>query len=231
MYLDWTYILVIIGALICTFASANVNSVYKKYAKVAGRSGITGAQTAERILRKNGITDVTIGHVSGSLTDHYDPSSQTVNLSDATYHSSSVAAVAVAAHECGHVIQHHTDYLPIRIRTALVPAANIGSKYGLLVVVIGLFLGMTDTLCRIGIVLFLFGVLFQLVTLPVEFDASHRGLQQLLDCGILAEDEVGSSRKVLKAAAMTYVAAAAASILSLLRLILMVNSRSSRRRR
>ena len=222
-YYDWTYFLVIIGAVICMIASSNVKSTYNKYAKVRSRSGMTGAQTAQRILQMNGIGDVAIAHVSGNLTDHYDPSKKVVNLSDATYNSCSVAAVGVAAHECGHVLQHHEGYLPLQIRTALVPVANFGSNVGIWIVVIGLFLGLNDSLCRIGILLFTFGVLFQLVTLPVEFNASARALKLLREDGILSEDEVPQSRAVLRAAAMTYVAAAASSVLSLLRLILMSN--------
>lgn len=235
---DPTYILVLIGFVLCLAASAGVKNAYAKYARVPSRCGMSGAETTARILQMKGYADVQIGHIGGDLTDHYNPSDQQVNLSDSTYAARSVAAVSVAAHECGHVCQNHEGYLPLRIRTALVPVANIGSNLGLPMVIIGLILGAGITasgkqslglvICNIGIFLFLFGVLFQLVTLPVEFDASRRGLAMLQEYGILAQDEIPGARKVLRAAAMTYVAAAASSLLQLLRLILL--SGSGRRR-
>ena len=224
-----SYLLVSIGAVICMIASARVKSTYRKYAKVMSASGLTGAQAAEMILRRNGVLGVTVQHVAGELTDHYDPARGVVNLSDATYNSTSVAAIGVAAHECGHVMQHETEYLPLKIRTALVPVANIGSNVGIWIVMLGLILGLNDTLAMIGIYLFSFGVLFQLVTLPVEFDASRRALVMLQDYGILGQTDVQGSRSVLSAAAMTYVASAAASVLQLLRLLMIVNG--GRRRR
>jgi Zn-dependent membrane protease YugP len=237
-YMDPTYILVIIGAVICMIASARVKSVFNKYSRIQSSAGMTGAQAAERILELNNISDVSVQHISGSLTDHYDPSKGVVNLSDATYGSTSVAAIGVAAHECGHVMQHHTGYVPLNIRTALVPAANIGSNMGLPMVIIGLLLGVGYTasgsqsigsiICSLGIALFCFGVLFQLVTLPVEFDASHRALKMLKSYNILNENELPYSRAVLGAAAMTYVAAAASSILQLLRLLLIVGGNRRR---
>lgn len=226
---DTTYLLVIIGAVLCLVASAHVKSTYRKYAGIRSASGITGAQAAEAILRRNGVVGVTVQHVAGELTDHYDPSREVVNLSDATYNSTSVAAIGVAAHECGHVMQHETGYLPLRLRTALVPVANIGSNLGIWIVMLGLIFGLNQSLAMIGVYLFSFGVLFQLVTLPVEFDASHRALVMLQDYGILGDTEVKSSRAVLNAAAMTYVASAAASVLQLLRLLMLVNG--GRRRR
>lgn len=226
--LDWTYLLVIIGAILSMAASAMVNSTYQKYARVASRTGMTGAETAQRILMMNGVTDVTVQHVSGTLTDHYDPSRKVVNLSDSTYSSRSVAAIGVAAHECGHVMQHHEGYAPLAVRTALVPLANIGSNVGIWIVMLGIAMGFSEVLTNIGIVLFSFGVLFQIVTLPVEFNASHRALRMLVDYGILDASENAQTRKVLSAAAMTYVAAAAASILTLLRLILLSNRRRRR---
>lgn len=224
-----SYLLVIIGAVLCLLASARVKSTYRKYAKVRSASGLTGAQAAEMILRRNGVLGVTVQHVAGELTDHYDPARGVVNLSDATYNSTSVAAIGVAAHECGHVMQHEQGYLPLRIRTALVPVANIGSNIGIWIVMIGVILGMNSTLAMIGVYLFSFGVLFQLVTLPVEFDASRRALVMLQDYGILGQNEVQGSRAVLNAAALTYVASAAASVLQLLRLLMIVNN--GRRRR
>ena len=217
-FMDPTYILVIIGAVLCLAASAHVKSAYRKYANVRSASGMTG-----------GVTGVQVQHVAGELTDHYNPSTGVVNLSDTTYNSTSVAAIGVAAHECGHVMQHETGYLPLRFRTALVPVANIGSNIGIWIVMLGLILGLNSSLAMIGVYLFSFGVLFQLVTLPVEFDASRRALVMLQDYGILGQNEVQGSRAVLNAAALTYVASAAASVLQLLRLLMIVNN--GRRRR
>ena len=225
-YYDATYILVIIGAVISLAASARVNSVFKKYSKVANSHGYTGAEMAARVLQENGLRDVAIQRVSGSLTDHYDPSTETVNLSETVYGSRSISAIAVAAHECGHAIQHADGYKPLTIRSKLVPAANFGSNIGIYVVMAGLILGLTDTLCVIGIVMFSLGVLFQLVTLPVELDASARALRAMKEDGTLADpEEYSKAKSVLSAAALTYVAGAAASVLSLLRLIMMVNRR------
>ncbi len=229
MMFDYTYVLVLIGAVLCMLASAMVRSTYSKYARVRSMSGMTGAQVATEILRRNGINDVAVVHVPGNLSDHFDPRNNTVNLSDSTYGSTSVAAIGVAAHECGHVMQHHTGYVPIKIRSALVPAANIGSKIGIPIIILGLIIGMTP-LAKIGIWVFSIAVAFQLVTLPVEFDASHRALVMLEEYGILAHDENAQARKVLSAAALTYVAAAASSILQLLRLVLIVNGNRSNRR-
>ena len=225
MFWDVSYIFCILGAILCMIASANVNSTYKKYARVRSFSGLTGAQAAEMILKNAGITDVQVCHVSGQLTDHYDPTRRVVNLSDATYDSPSVAAVGVAAHECGHVVQHHTGYVPLKVRAALVPAANIGSNLGLPIVIIGLIFGLSDKFIMAGIWIFAIAGLFQIVTLPVEFDASHRALVMLGDYGMMGNEEVSQVRKVLTAAAMTYVAAAASSILQLLRLVFLAHSR------
>ncbi|MBQ9359699.1 MAG: zinc metallopeptidase [Lachnospiraceae bacterium] len=217
---DWTYILLIIGMIVSGIASARVSSTFNKYARRGSTTGMTGAEAAQKILYSQGIMDVRIEHISGKLTDHYNPSTKTVNLSDATYGSTSVAAVGVAAHECGHVIQHHTGYAPLNIRTALVPVANIGSRAGIPIILIGMLLGANESLINIGILAFSLGVLFQIVTLPVEFDASARALKLVGTLGILNPDEVKDTRKVLKAAAMTYVASAFAAVLSLLRLLL-----------
>lgn len=191
-------------------------------------SGMTGAQAAERILRSAGIYDVTIRHVSGRLTDHYDPRNKTLNLSDSVYDSSSVAAVGVAAHECGHAIQHQKDYAPLTIRAALVPVANFGSTLAWPLIIIGLFFGAGSFLVNLGIIFFSAAVLFQLVTLPVEFNASARAVRILDDTGILGQQELGYTKKVLGAAALTYVASAAAAILQLLRLILLFGGKSNR---
>jgi Zn-dependent membrane protease YugP len=222
---DFSYILVIIGALLCMAASAGVRTTYARYARVRSASGMTGAQAAAQILQNAGIYDVSIGHVSGSLTDHYDPAHKVLNLSDTTYASTSVAAIGVAAHECGHAVQHQKGYIPLKVRTALVPAANIGSNLGLPMVIIGLIFGLSDRFIAIGIWVFALAVLFQIVTLPVEFDASHRALVMLENYGMMGIDEVSQVRSVLTAAAMTYVAAAASAILQLLRLQLLAGER------
>ncbi|MBR1913427.1 MAG: zinc metallopeptidase [Lachnospiraceae bacterium] len=222
---DWTYLLLIVGVIVSGIASAKVSSTFNKYSRVRSSAGMTGAEAAQRILYSEGITDVAVQHISGSLTDHYDPSSKVVSLSDATYGSTSVAAIGVAAHECGHVIQHHRGYAPLSIRSALVPVANVGSKAGVPICILGMFLGMNETLINLGILVFSFGVLFQIVTLPVEFDASARALKLVRNLGILDDAETRDTRKVLKAAAMTYVASAFASILSLMRLVILFGGR------
>ena len=222
MGLDPMYILTIIMAIVCMIASHRVSSVYKKYDRVRSMSGLTGAQAAMEILRRSGISGVDVQSVPGNLTDHYDPRTKTVNLSDATYNSNSVAAVGVAAHGCGHALQHHMGYVPLKIRTAIVPAANIGSKAGIPIIILGMLFSFSP-LITIGIWVFSLAVLFQVITLPVEFDASHRALVMLEEYGILGSDEIAGSRKVLSAAAMTYVASAAAAVTQLLRLILLNN--------
>ena len=228
MGFDPTYFLVLVGAVICLIASARVKSTYQKYSQYRSMSGMTGAQAADRILRSAGIYDVTIQHVSGNLTDHYNPSKKTLNLSDSVYGSTSVAAVGVAAHECGHAIQHQQGYAPLHLRTAIVPVANIGSVLAWPLILIGLFFSRNtgSLLINIGILCFSLAVLFQLVTLPVEFNASSRALRILGEQGILSESEIPYTRKVLSAAALTYVASAAASILQLLRLVLLFGGRS-----
>ena len=223
--LDWTYFLVIIGAIFSIAASAKVNSTFNKYKRIRSTSGMTGAEAAERILHQNGIYDVGIEHIGGNLTDHYDPRSKMLRLSDATYSSTSVAAIGVAAHECGHAIQHKEEYGPLKLRTAIVPAANIGSRLGIPIILLGILLGGNYLLVQIGIWVFSLAVLFQIVTLPVEFNASKRALAMVEQYGILGSNEVEHTKKVLSAAAMTYVAAAAASILQLLRLVLLFGRR------
>ena len=218
-YWDPTYILVLIGALLSVGASALVNRTFNRYSSVYARSGLTGAQAAQKLLHSQGIYDVAIQRVSGKLTDHYDPRNKTLNLSDAVYASTSVAAVGVAAHECGHAIQHARGYAPLSFRSALVPVANIGSQLSWLFIILGIFFGGSHTLIMIGILMFSAAVLFQLVTLPVEFNASGRALKLLSETGILQKDEVSDTRKVLSAAALTYVAAAATAVLQLLRLL------------
>lgn len=219
--LDWTYILVLIGAVLSLIASAKVNSTFNRYKRVRSASGMTGAEAAQRILHQNGIYDVAVEHVRGNLTDHYDPKNKVLRLSDATYASNSVAAVGVAAHECGHALQHHVGYLPLRIRSAIVPAANIGSRLGIPIILLGVLLGSNYFLIELGIWVFSLAVLFQIVTLPVEFNASNRAMVMMERYGILSGDELRTTGKVLSAAAMTYVAAAASSILQLLRLVIL----------
>lgn len=219
-YFDPTYFLVLIGAVLCIYAQMRVSSTYNKFSKVRSRTGMTGAEAAQRILQMSGIYDVRVEHVGGSLTDHYDPANKVLRLSDTVYGSDSVAAIGVAAHECGHAVQHNKGYAPLQIRSTLVPVANIGSKAGIPLIILGALLGMNQILIQIGIWVFALAVLFQVVTLPVEFNASGRALAMLGDYGMLANDEVRSCKKVLSAAALTYVAAAASAILQLLRLIL-----------
>ena len=220
-YYDPTYILVLIGAALSLWASATVKSTYNKYSRVYSYSGLTGAQAAAQILRQAGIYDVRIEHVSGNLTDHYDPKARVLRLSDSVYGSNSVAAIGVAAHECGHAIQDQEDYVPLRFRSAFVPVANLGTQVAFPILLLGVFLGSSHFLIQVGLLCFFFGVLFQLITLPVEFNASGRAVRILRETGMMSDDELSKTKKVLSAAAMTYVAAAAASILSMLRLIIL----------
>lgn len=227
LYWDSTYILVIIGAVICLIASARVKTTFNKYSRYRSLSGMTGAQAAERILHAAGISDVRIRPVSGHLTDNYNPSDKTLNLSESVCNESTVAAVGVAAHECGHAIQHARGYAPLAFRSVLVPVANFGSMLAWPVILVGALINnrMSMTVINIGIILFSLAVLFQLVTLPVEFNASRRALVMLRDQGILGDQELGYTKKVLGAAALTYVASAAAAILQLLRIVLLFGGR------
>lgn len=222
---DPTYFLVLIGLVLSLLASARVKSTYAKYSGERSLSGMTGAQAAQRILSMAGIYDVTIQHVAGNLTDHYDPRNKTLNLSDSVYGSASVAAVGVAAHECGHAIQHDRGYAPLKLRSVLAPVANIGANISWPLILVGLLLGGSPTLIEIGILMFSLAVAFQLVTLPVEFNASRRAVSMLEETGVLYADELPKTKKVLNAAALTYVAAAASSILQLLRLVLLFGNR------
>lgn len=226
-FYDWTYILVLIGVLICLAASARVRQVFAKYSRVQSRMRMTGKEAAEEILRRNGIYDVQVIHIPGNLTDHYNPGNKTLGLSDTVYQSSSVTAVGVAAHECGHAVQHAMGYAPLSIRGALVPVANFGSAVAWPLILIGLLInGETSLLLiNLGILLFSAAVLFQLVTLPVEFNASRRAVKALGASGMLYPDEVASVKKVLGAAALTYVAGAASAILQLLRLLILTGGR------
>ena len=221
-YYDWTYLLVLIGVVICMAASGRVNSVFSRYSRVRSHSGMTGKEAAERILRRNGIYDVQVIHIPGNLTDHYNPGKKTLGLSDTVYNSSSVAAIGVAAHECGHAVQHAAGYAPLSIRGALVPVANFGSALSWPLILIGLLMNsqMSGLLINLGILLFSAAVLFQIVTLPVEFNASSRAVRVLESSGMLYPEEVGDVKKVLRAAALTYVAGAASMILQFLCLII-----------
>lgn len=225
--MDPTYVLVLIGVVLSLLASARVKSTFAKYERIRNSAGLTGRDAAERILRGAGIYDVRIERVSGSLTDHYDPRNKVLRLSDSTYHSMSVSAVGVAAHECGHAIQHAVNYAPIRWRGALVPVANLGSNIAWPLIVIGLFItgDSSSLLINLGIIAFSFAVLFHLVTLPVEFNASNRAIRILGSNGMMSKEEVGSVKKVLGAAALTYVASAATAILQLLRILILTAGR------
>lgn len=220
MYWDSTYYLVLLGALICALASLNVKSTYRKYSDVFSRRGITAQEVAMMILRSAGIHDVRIERISGSLTDHYSPNEKILRLSDSVYGHSSVAAIGVAAHECGHAIQHKVGYGPLKLRSASVPIANIGSTLAWPMILLGLILGFTG-LARAGVFLFTFVVLFQLITLPVEFNASRRAIAVLEGQNILVGEELSGAEKVLRAAALTYVASLLSTILQLLRLVLL----------
>lgn len=227
-YFDPTYFLVLIGVVICLLASAKMNSTFRKYSRVRNHSGMTGREAAEAVLHRAGIYDVRVEHVSGNLTDHYDPRSKVLRLSDATYNSTSVAAMGVAAHECGHAMQHAMGYAPLKFRSSLVPIANFGSQIAWPLIFIGLLFSseMSSLFLTLGILAFSMAVLFQLVTLPVEFDASNRAIRILAGTGMLQGDEVRHTRKVLTAAALTYVASAASAILQLLRIVLLANRRN-----
>lgn len=224
-YFDPTYILVLIGTLICIWASAKVNSAMSKYHRVRTMSGITGAEAATRILQYQGIHDVKVECIASGKGDHYDPRSKTVRLSQENYNHATVTAVSVAAHECGHAMQHNESYSFLKLRTMLVPFANIASNLGFPIILLGVLLSWNQVLIEVGIWAFSIGVLFQLVTLPVEFNASKRALEVVTSYGILTQQEQAGSKKVLSAAAFTYVAAAASSILQLLRLVLLFGGR------
>ncbi|MDO4466204.1 MAG: zinc metallopeptidase [Bacillota bacterium] len=230
-FMDYTYILVIIGVILCSLASMFMNSTFAKYSQVRNYANMTGAQVAERILHCSGVYDVRIERVSGNLTDHYDPRSKVLRLSDSTYNSTSIAAMGVAAHECGHVMQHAFGYKPLELRASLVPIANIGSSISWPLILIGLFIRSNSSsfFINAGILCFCAVVLFQLVTLPVEFNASNRAIKMLEEYGMVNTQEVGDARAVLSAAALTYVAGALSAILQLLRLILIAQNNNRRR--
>lgn len=220
LYFDPTMLLALLGLVLTMIASAGVNSAFAKYNRVRCSAGLTGAQAAQKVLNLCGIYDVQIRRVSGKLTDHYDPRNKTLNLSESTHDSTSVAAVCVAAHECGHAVQDQKHYSPLVLRSSLVPAANFGSQLSWPIFLAGLILSLQPVM-MLGIILFALAVLFQLVTVPVELNASARALKVLESSGMLTEEEMPGARKVLRAAALTYLAALASSALQLLRLILL----------
>ncbi len=225
-FFDWTYLLVLPFVILSLVASANVNSTFKRYAEVFSKRGLTAAEAARRVLQDNGVTNVSIERVRGHLTDHYDPKSNTIRLSENVYDSSSVASIGVACHEAGHAVQHAVGYFPIKVRTAIVPITNIGSALAMPLIIIGILLTYYGEkyvlIAYIGIALFSLCVIFQLVTLPTEFNASRRAINAISSNGILDEQEIQGAKKVLSAAAMTYVAALAVSVMQLLRLLLIV---------
>lgn len=235
---DWTFIIIIPAMLFALYAQNKVNSTYKKYSQVGNRKGLTARQVARQILDENGLYDVQIEHISGNLTDHYDPKSNVIRLSDSVDNSTSVAAIGVAAHEVGHAIQHATNYTPVKVRSALVPVTNFGSSISMILIMIGLvFVGLSETsdfgftIAIVGLLAYCLVAVFQIVTLPVEFNASSRALKTLNDRGILYSDEVPMAKKVLSAAAMTYVAALVSTLSTILRLLVIILNASGRNRR
>lgn len=228
-YYDWTYFIIVVPVFILAMvASGNVKSTFRKYAKIYSASRITGAEAAERVLRGHGVTNVRIEQVSGSLTDNYDPRNNVIHLSQDVYSSTSVAAIGVAAHEAGHACQYAQDYAPVRLRMSMVKVCSIGANLSWPAIVLGLILSLRP-LIILGVILFSLSVLFQLVTLPVEFDASKRAIAALDSSGLLTADELDGAKKVLRAAAMTYLAALAVSVASLLRMMLLFGRRNNNR--
>jgi len=230
VYIDYYYLVLILPAMLFAFwASARVNSTFKKYSNQRSVRGFTGRDAAEAVLRQNGITDVRIESVAGNLTDHYDPRTKVIRLSDSVYNSTSAAAIGVAAHEAGHAAQHNQEYIPLKLRNAIIPVTNIGSKLAMPLLILGLFLAYYGekylVIAYIGVACFSLSALFQLLTLPTEFNASKRALEAIEAGGILTSDEVPGAKKVLGAAALTYVAALAVSLMQLLRLLIIVSNR------
>jgi Zn-dependent membrane protease YugP len=234
MYIDWTYIVLVLPAVIFSLiCSAKVNSSFKKYSGIRCTSGLTGAEAARRVLETNGVYDVAIGTASGKLSDHYDPRDRTIHLSAEVYGSSSVAAIGVACHEAGHAVQHAENYRPLKFRNMIIPATNIGSRLALPLILLGICFSYAGSyfinIAYVGVGCFALSTLFQLVTLPTEFNASRRALKAIDQNRLLTSSEQQGAKKVLSAAAMTYVAALAVSFMQLLRLLAMV-SRNDRRR-
>ena len=228
--IDMTYIILVLPfILLSMWASSNVNSTFKKYAKQLSSRHITGAEAAQRVLYAHGIRDVRIERVAGNLTDHYDPKSNVIRLSDGVYDNTSTAAIGVACHEAGHAVQYAQNYAPIKLRAAIIPVTNIGSKLAMPLILIGVLLSafgsLSYGLVYLGIACFSLSLIFQLVTLPVEFNASRRAMQTIESANLLTEEEQKGAKKTLKAAALTYVAATAVSLMQLLRLIMLFGGR------
>lgn len=224
MYFDWTYLLIIPGMILGLWAQHKVKSTYAEYSRIPTRLGQPASAMVADLLRRNGNNKVSIGRVSGQLTDHYNPSNETLNLSDGVYASTSIAALGIAAHEAGHAMQKHEGYAPLKLRTAIVPAVNVCSSLSTPLFFLGLLMSW-EPLLNLGILLFAASTVFALVTLPVEFNASHRAVNMLTDGGYVSGEEARGVQKVLNAAALTYVAAAVTSLLSLLRLVMLANRR------
>lgn len=228
------YLIFVLPAVIfALWASIQVNTTFQKYSKVRSARGITGAEAARRVLDANGLSHIRIERIPGNLTDHYDPRNDVIRLSDSVYDNASVAAVGVACHEAGHAVQHAENYVPVKIRSAIIPVTNIGSRLAIPLIIIGIILNAFAPklliLAYIGVACYGLCTLFQLVTLPTEFDASKRALRSMEGYGILGSDEIGGAKRVLRAAAMTYVAALAVSLMQLLRLFMIVAGNSRRR--
>ena len=231
---DWTYLVLVLPCVILSlWASSNVNSTFQKYSQQYSIRRLTGAQAAQRVLSHNGVTDVRIERVSGNLTDHFDPKTNVIRLSDSVYDSTSTAAIGVACHEAGHAVQYAQHYGPIKLRAAIIPITNIGSKLAMPLILIGLLLAVAEnvsfTFVYLGIACFGLSLVFQLVTLPVEFNASRRAMQAIESANLLTEEEQRGAKKTLKAAALTYVAATATALAQLLRLILLFGGNRRRR--
>ena len=232
---DWTYLVLVLPFIILSmWASGNVNSTFKKYAKQYSVRRLTGADAAQRVLSANGVSGVRIERISGNLTDHYDPRTNVIRLSDSVFSSTSTAAIGVACHEAGHAVQYAQSYAPIKIRAAIIPITNFGSKLAMPLILLGTVLPIIGefsyVLVYIGIACFGLSVLFQLITLPVEFNASRRAMEAIQSAGLLTDEEQKGAKKTLKAAAMTYVAATATALAQMLRLIIIFRGRGRRRR-
>ena len=227
-YYDWTILIVLPAFIFSIWAQISVNSTFERYSKSFTRRGITGADAARRVLNENGLYDVRIEHIAGNLTDHYDPRENVIRLSDSVYASTSAAAIGVACHEAGHAVQHAKGYFPIKVRSAVIPMTRFGSMLAIPLFMIGLIFA-TDALMLGGILLYAVVAFFQFVTLPVEFNASRRAMEAIKGAGMLTSEEYDGAKKVLTAAAMTYVAALATSLLTLLRLLVLANGRNNRR--
>lgn len=233
-YFDWTFVVLVLPCmLLAMLASANVNSTFKRYSQQYSRRGLTGAEAAQRVLAANGVRGVGIERISGNLTDHYDPRSNVIRLSDSVYSNTSTAAIGVACHEAGHAVQYAQSYAPIKLRTAIIPVTNFGSKLAMPLILLGILfsgLGEFSTLIvYLGLACFGLSFVFQVVTLPVEFNASSRALRAIESGQLLTDEELTGARKTLSAAAMTYVAATAVALAQLLRLIVIFGGNRRRR--